>query len=453
MKQNSALILISLLGIALTGCNNSSDDIAPLTPAPDVSLLQEAVIPVDEPLGRVDFAGGTNLTFSVGIGSGAYHYRNDADNVLYTVTDRGPNIPCDDSAELLNVADFCVDNGSVDNSGKIFPMPDFNPSIFHIRLDTRNSSYAVLAVITLKDRDGNPISGLTNPLQVTDTENGYDENQAKQPFDPEGVDTEGLVKLSDGSFWLVDEYAPSLIHADAEGQILNRVVPSGVEADLAAANYPVTGLLPSILSKRRLNRGIESIAVSPDEQFLYVALQSPLSNPDAAAYRSSRSVRLLQLSLQNGTIEGVVGQYIYVMDEPESFPLDNSTSQSAVKVSEMVALDNDTLIVLERITKHTKLYRVSDFASASNILNSTWDDVATIPTLEQFSDLTAANLTPLSKTLVFDSARDIPELDDKIEGIAILNDEYIALVNDNDFAIAGATTHITVKQLTQQLSQ
>jgi hypothetical protein len=34
--------------------------------------------------------------------------------------------------------------------------------------------------------------------------------------DPNGTDSEGLVALEDGGFWVGDEYGPSLLRVDAE---------------------------------------------------------------------------------------------------------------------------------------------------------------------------------------------------------------------------------------------
>ena len=70
-----------------------------------------------------------------------------------------------------------------------------------------------------------------------------------------------------------------------KGRIITRHVPKGTEEDYAGARYDVVGSLPAILAKRQLNRGIESLAVSRDERFLFFALQSPLANPDTAAFR------------------------------------------------------------------------------------------------------------------------------------------------------------------------
>ena len=97
-----------------------------------------------------------------------------------------------------------------------------------------------------------------------------------------GIDAEGLVRLSDGSFWVGEENAPSLAHFSADGRMIERHVPAGTETEFAGAPYETIGSLPAIIAKRQANRGIEGIAISPDERFLYFIMQSPLANPDTA---------------------------------------------------------------------------------------------------------------------------------------------------------------------------
>jgi NAD pyrophosphatase/5'-nucleotidase NadN len=419
------------------------------TETPDNSEIVELpnlVIENDIDLASVNFDGGiSGLNLTIGLGSGAF--RGDEPNTFYTVTDRGPNIPCDDTADIIGVAEFCRNqDGSIDQNGKVFPVPTFTPSIYKFRL-VKNADGGIgtqqIERILLKNSKGTTITGLSNPLKVTDTEGSFSQAGQFVEYDAEGLDTEALVRLSDGTFWLAEEYAPSLIHVAADGTILQRVVPAGVETDLNAADYPVSGKLPAILQKRRLNRGIESIAVSPDEKFLYFIMQSPLSNPNADAYKASRNVRLFKLGLDNGEITNVISEHAYIIDEPQTYPLDNSTKQNDVKISEMLALDTDVLVILERINKHTKLYIV-DLSQSKSILNSEWDDIATSPSFE----LSDVSNFALYKEPLFDSQTMLPNLSSKIEGIALL-DNYIVLINDNDFGIAGAKTEVTLIPLVE----
>ena len=182
-----------------------------------------------------------------------------------------------------------------------------------------------------------------------------------------------------------------------------RHVPRGTEGDYAGARYEVAGSLPAILAKRQANRGIESMAVSPDERFLYFVMQNPLANPDAAAYRQARNSRLFKI--ERATMK-VAGEYVYTLDDPKSFRRDPSDAQSDPRISEMMAVGLDRLIVLERSEQTTKLHEV-ELTGATDIAGSKWDDAATRPTLEQ-SEVAAIGITPLKKTLRFDSA-DFPE--------------------------------------------
>ncbi len=191
--------------------------------------------------------------------------------------------------------------------------------------------------------------------------------------------------------------------------------------------------------KRHLNRGIESIAVSPDEKFLYFAMQSPLDNPDSGAYKKATINRLFKFDLAK---EAVIGEYAYPLDDPTTFAKDNAKKarkQTDVKVSEMAAVGPDQLLVLERISKTTKFYRVN--LTGATPVPARFDDPATSPSLEQVKDLAVAGVVPLKKTLVLDSD-DLPGLPEKVEGMAIIDAHTMVLTNDNDFGIAGDNSHI-----------
>lgn len=450
-------ILGGIAMVTIAGCDNN-DVVESLF---DDTTFSEEEIEVNEPMESVSFKGGNTLTtLNVGVGSGAFHFSEDSTDEFFTITDRGPTIACADSETVVDVKDFCVRSTGADNAGTIFADTTFTPTIYKFNIDTggvagTKVAYEVIQTIKLLDLDDQPISGLPTPLAPLATiTNAYDNNGGQQEFDPQGVDPEALVRLSNESFWVAEEYAPSLIRVNAKGRILGRFVPNGLENKLAAANYRITGNLPAILASRQLDRGIESLAISPDGQFLYFMMESPLANPDSAAFQSSRYVRLFKISLlTSGELDSVVGEYVYELDLPDTFTGDNTTQQSDVKVSEMVALGTDKLVILERVTRHTKLYRVSIEADTTNILASEWDVPATSPSLEQLSDLSAQGITPLSKTKVFDSNSEKSDLVSNIEGMAVLSSEYVALINDNDFGVTGTKTTITVLKIAEQLSK
>lgn len=385
-------------------------------------------------LGTFAFEGGKTLDLTVGIGSGAFRHPADPPNVIWTVGDRGPNIACSEMKSIAGL-DFAPCKGV--KNGRVYPTPSYSPSIYRVML-TEHGGFRVTDVITLKDRDGRPLSGLLNPLKTAATENGMDGRGKPLAHDLNGIDAEAIVRLADGTFWIGEENAPSLVHFAADGRMIARHVPKGTEGEFAGAAYKVRGTLPAILTRRAINRGIESLALSPDERFLYFVMQNPLANPDVPAYQKARNTRLFKL--ERSTMQ-VVAEYVYTLDDPRTFRRDPSERQNEPRISEMMAIGLDRLIVLERTEQTTKLHEV-DLAGATNIGGTRWDDAATRPTLEQ-TDVTAAGITPLRKNLRLDSA-EVREMAGKTEGIALLGDGSLLLINDDDFGITGGRTQIVV---------
>ena len=387
-------------------------------------------------LGKVAFAGGKTLDLTIGIGSALFHMPGDPKDEFWALTDRGPNIDCSAADKVIGIPTAEACDG--DDKAKLFPRPDFVPSIVKVKLNG-DGTFVTTAWIPLKDAAGKTITGLSNPLKAAKTEAAFDKDGRQLPFDPNGLDTEGLVRLKDGTFWIGEEYGPSLVHVAADGKIIERLVPQGLEGDLSGATYKVTGALPAILMKRQLNRGIEGLAVAPDESALYTIVQNPLANPDADAYKTATATRILKLDLKS---RQVVGEYVYTLDPAESFKNDTSDKQSDVRISELTAVGVDKLIVLERIARTTKLHAI-DVSAATNILGTDWDKEGTSPSLEQIdaADLVAKGITPVSKKLWLDSST-YPELPEKVEGVAIVDGKELILINDDDFGIEGAKTRI-----------
>jgi hypothetical protein len=420
----SARIVTILFCIAAAGAA-AADDIQVRYYSSDDTLLR---------IGPFAFDGGKTRNLTVGIGSGAFRHPNDPPNVIWTMGDRGPNIACSDMNKIAGVElPACKEV----KNGRVYLTPSYAPSIYRVLLRD-DGTFRVTDVITLKNRDGQPLSGLLNPLKTAETDTGLDAKGKTLPYDLNGIDAEGLVRMSDGTFWVGEENGPSIVHFGADGRLIERHVPKGTEGEFAGAQYDVKGTLPLILTKRFPNRGIEGLAISPDEQFLYFIVQNPLANPDAAAYRAAKNTRVFKLERASMKI---VGEYVYTLDNPKTFRRDPSERQADPRISELMGIGLDRLVVDERTEQTTKLYEI-DLSGATNILDTKWDDLATRPTLEQ-TDLATAAIKPVSKTLRFDSA-DFPEMVGKTEGMALLGDGALVLINDDDFGIEDGRTQIVV---------
>jgi hypothetical protein len=163
--------------------------------------------------------------------------------------------------------------------------------------------------------------------------------------------------------------------------------------------------LPARAARRRRNRGIEGIAVSPDERWIYVALQSAPDGEDPG------QTPIWKLDAKTGKL---AIEAAYPFDEPESFKADadaGHVGRGDLKICELVCLAEDVLLVLERISKSARIYRV---------------------------ELTRHGHA--RKELVFstDAAGGIAP---DIEGMTLLSDRELILATDNDFAVEGAVTH------------
>jgi hypothetical protein len=200
------------------------------------------------------------------------------------------------------------------------------------------------------DASGLPVSGLSNVEGFDETP--YDFNGTNIIVgNPNGVDTEGIVRTRNGHFWLADEYSPSLIHVNKDGRIIERFVPedSLLGTTLATTpNYVVKKYLPKILNYRRQNRGFEGIAITPNERTIFIAMQSPLDYPTSTLGRASRNVRILRFDIGS---ERVTGDFVYHFDEVCAFlgePAGCSVVPGEMKISGLVALSATSLLVEER---------------------------------------------------------------------------------------------------------
>ena len=356
--------------------------------------------------------------------------------MIWTVGDRGPNFTCAEAGKLVaaSVAAMC----SKYRNGRVYPTPDYVPSIYKLEIDRQARTFKVLDVIPVKTKSGKAISGLLNPQTKATRDTGVDLAGNVLPYSTENLDLEALVRLTDGTFWVAEEMGPSIAHLSSDGRVLKRIVPADAVADYSPSEAEIVGGLPAILSKRQGNRGLESIAMSPDEQLPLLHHAEPAREPDTGGLPEARNSRLFKMERASGKL---VGEYVYQLDLPQTFSLDPSDKQNEPRISELTALGTDRLLVLERTEKHTKLHEIT-LAGATNILGTKWDEEATAPSLEQENDLAKIAVVSVPKTLRFDQGRDLKDAPEKIEGVAFLGDGTMVLINDNDFGIRGDDTKI-----------
>ena len=345
---------------------------------------------------------GVNI-YNGGFGSGLVPHGS-RPGFFYMLTDRGPN--------------FTPSNPDQ----KVFPVPSFAPQIGLFRL--KDCLLERVDVVELKNAAGTRLSGIPNPPGAGGTgEIPVELDGRILPFDPEGLDPEGLAVLHDGTFWVSDEYGPNLVHLDAGGRTIERINP-----------FSAGRVLPLVLAKRPPNRGMEGLTVTPDQSTLVGLMQSAVNNPGATA-ATSLAARIVTYDTRTGGTQ----QFVYLLEAPGFFTSDIA----AITDYSFLVIEHDAKFPGDSIgpSRLQRIYRI-DIGGATDV-----SDPANTPagrlfhgkTLEEMSpeELLAEGVVPVTKTLVFDLlASGLGYPHNKPEGIAVIDEFTIAIANDDDFGIA-----------------
>lgn len=324
---------------------------------------------------------------------------------FYGATDRGPSLDVPEDAALQNDYD----------AAKIFPVPDFTPSIGIITI--KNGEAVVEDSITLKNTDGTPLTGL--PLPAGDLgatgETALDMDLQEIAPDADGFDPEGIAVDAEGNFYLADEYGPFIAKFSADGTLLQKYAPGNG--------------LPEILKYRIANRGFEGLTIAPSGK-IYASLQSVL-DINGETSKTATFIRILELDPRTGETKMF------------AYPVDVSAYKSPknCKLGDIYALDDNTLLVIEQGeladgTLSNIVYRAS-LTGATDITGVTYggkepeytsDSAALSGTMTYMDKTEAVNLRAMGWTA------------EKAEGLCMLGDgKTLALIIEDDFGLSGAS--------------
>ncbi|NMH87527.1 choice-of-anchor I domain-containing protein [Flavivirga algicola] len=451
-QENNALVVLDLT-------NNSILDILPLgyknhllgTPTVTSYIVNDLV--TNWPVLGVPVYNGGQAPVSLGGFSGLYYdaaNSTDNDYVFYAVPDRGPN---DGAVKKANVTPASSQNL------RPFKLPDYQGRIAKFTLNKTTGEIAINDQILLTRKDGTtPITGRGNipgfdevPVTYTDASTAYTnvdyiDGTSKEyhelPYDAYGGDFEGVLIDKDGNFWMCDEYRPALYKFNPTGKLIERYVPSKTSM-LGTTPQPAgtygAETLPEVYSKRRANRGFEAIAYDDAEHIIYGFIQSPLYNPSSATKNNSDVIRILGINADTGA---PVEEYVYLLERNK----DAGYASSRVdKIGDAVYTGNGKFLVIERdsegptVSTGKKYVFEIDINYATNILNTSCGASIGKELEEMTADeIAAEGIYPVHKTKVFNLPSIGYQGSDKAEGIALLPNNEIAIINDNDFGLAGA---------------
>lgn len=361
MRNSFHIFLAAALLFAGSACRHSVKE--------ETGVLPDKLI---VPRKKVEGSGGVAVSLG---GYGSSMVYKASDSTFWLLADRGPNVDGKDAVS------------------KVFVLPDYAlcVGVFKWKGDTLE----MVRRVELKDELGNNFCGLPNVRgdgvtgEIAYNWEGDEINGGKR-----GVDPEGLALLSDGTFWVSDEYGPYVIHFDADGNWLEEL-------------SPFNGKMPAKYAKRRPNRGMEGLTANPEGNILYGIMQAPLV--DEVVGGQELCLPLWEYSL----VDSATREYAYPLDSEEN------------GVSELCYLNDSTLLVLERDGRFP-----GDGEKSAKLIYRV--------VLPQNSP---EDCPVLKKTLEIDILQEVPNYPhDKAEGLCLLNDTIVCVVNDDDFGVTSPST-------------
>ena len=247
-------------------------------------------------------------------------------------------------------------------------------------------------------------------------------NHDGAPFARGTIDPEALTLHADGTLYLASEGIP---HRNIE-PLVGRF---GLDGSFRGVVEVPEHFLPETGGARgvRNNLGFEGLAISPDGSVLVAATENALIQDGPAADLGVASpARLLVIDLESGQ---PVAEHLYMVGPVPDQPRPASAFRTN-GISEILALDNERLLVLERsfsvgVGNQVRIYLVN-LGSGTNILG-----------LDGLLGGPGPSSAPVAKTLVAD-LREFGLEPDNIEAMALgpaLPDgrRLLVLVADNNF--------------------
>jgi hypothetical protein len=274
------------------------------------------------PLAKVAGPGGSTTEISgEGFGSALAAVPGRA-GYFYGLTDRGPNADAPDGNKSEMLLDFQPQLGK-------FKLVDGRAELVSKVLLMGPRS---LGGVKYSGRPPHDTSEVIDDVNATNANGGTPVPVARDSY---GYDSEGLVALRDGTFWVSDEYGPYVTHFDADGYEIGRLTPYKNSVDNAA--HKIVGYLPPELANRVKNKGMEGLTVTPDGSTLVGVMQSALQQPDLGSVKAASvaPVRIVAIDLRTYRAK----QYLYLLDNPAT---------TGAAISEITAVSNTRFLLDER---------------------------------------------------------------------------------------------------------
>jgi len=223
----------------------------------------------------------------------------------YAVPDRGPGAGETSYIERLYVLDIHLNKG--DKGFQLVPR--------------------ITATHLLKDQAGHFLTGDASAFDNVNSETSRRRDSEALRVSPSGT-----------SVFIADEYGPFVEEFDiSTGKLMRNVaIPNKFHIDFPS-KYLREELNRNLVG-RQSNRGLESLAITPEGDRLVAMIQDPLiqdCNHDPDRKLVGNHNRILDINLKSGNVK----EYVYPLEDPKN------------GVSEILAVNDHQFLVLERDSK------------------------------------------------------------------------------------------------------
>jgi hypothetical protein len=375
--------------------------------------------------------------------------------IFYMLPDRGYNV-----------------TGTTDFRPRLYKLDIvFNPTVDPnaLPLERQKTVTVKLAeTILLKEASGQPLSGLDPPQDAV--------RHAADGFPPMpqastgaiSIDSEAVVLMRDGSFYIGDEYGPYIYRFSADGRLIAAIRPPGAflpkrnGKDSFSSNNPGPGAASPQPKNpdtgRQNNQGFEGLSVTPGGKFLVAALQSATRQDGGSAAETRRYTRVLYYDISNPTQPTLTREYVVPLPV-----YDNAAgSRQIAALSELYALDETHFLLLcrdggagygtDRATSRYRKIEILDTSKATNIAGLPYDGLVPIAPAGKLADgvvpaelISFVDINDDTQLNAFGlhngEPNDRNNLSEKWEGMTLVpaldpanpHDFFLFVSNDNDF--------------------
>ncbi|MFE2598571.1 esterase-like activity of phytase family protein [Streptomyces sp. NPDC057617] len=295
-----------------------------------------------------------------------------------------PGQPVQGFSGILNRHDGTYDVLSDNGFGNKANSADFLLRVHHVKPDTRTGKVKVLGGFNLSDPYRHVPFALTRADRVL---TGAD------------FDVESIVRASDGTYWLGDEFGPFLLHFSSKGRLLQAPIPlKGVQAP---ENPYLNGAAPNLPS----SKGFEGMARGVDGRHLYPLLEGWVAGSTPG------DLRMSEFDLRTNRYTGK--SWIYRLESADN------------AIGDAIALDDHRFLVIERDGGQGDSAKFKRIYLADN-RDRNHDGVMDKTLVADLLDIAnPKGLGGFGTTFRFPFTT--------IEDVVLIDDRTLAVMNDNNF--------------------